>query len=158
MINENETPIPSVEEYPLDAKLVSADPIVGQEFQTTITVDDIDPSSSSNASGPIGSTEQQQGNMQQQNNSEQPAGGIAGAFAPVMNFFRNSSAAATLSERLSNPPQGIRSMQSWDKFIGDKTKYSLPGIHYIWPRLQSNFTQFKYNYLAITVILLIILA
>ena len=163
MINMNETPIPPVEEAPLDAKLIPADPLVGQEFQTTITVDDIDapssaqpvPSAPAIITGP-GSVE-----GQPQANSEQAAaaaGGAAGLLGPITNFIRGGTVGAAISARLSDPPQGIRSIQPWAKFFGDKTKYSIPGLHYIWPRLQSNFSQFKYNYFAIAIAILFLLA
>lgn len=160
MINMNETPIPPVEEAPLDAKLIPADPLVGQEFQTTITVDDIDTTTlgQPDPSAPAVITTSASSAEGQPQGGEQAAGGAAALLAPITNFIRGGTVGAAISQRLSDPPQGIRSMQPWAKFFGDKTKYSIPGLHYIWPRLQSNFALFKYNYFAIAVALLFLLA
>ena len=180
MLKENETPLPPVEgrpeegegeetvvveeEVPLDTKLISPEPVVGQEFQTSITVDDIDPSmvsasNSASTASSIAAADTNAGGAHHQSPAGAAAGAsLAGLFAPVMSFFQGSSAAAAISARLSDPPQSIRSMQPWSKFIGDKTKYSLPGISYIWPRVQSNFVLFKYNYLAIAILLLVLMA
>ena len=152
MLNTNETPVPPVEEVPLDAKLIPVDPAVGQEFQTTITVDDIDPSSSLAPAASSSSAESAS------SSSEQDAGDTSSLLAPITSFIRGSTVGAAISARLSDPPQSVRSIQPWDKFIGDKTKYSIPGLHYILPRLQSNFKQFRYNYLAIAVVLLFLFA